>query len=170
MLQSRLNAFETNSSSIHTFCIKEGFKPDTNENSVLSATLQQYGWEHSSYTSSWFIDYCWTAILDYYNVLKYADDIETAKQKIKEYQDKIEAILKPCNIEVKWFYETEDGDRYYVDHADKFLPILDELLDNPELFISACLCEESCFYTANDNEDFYTPEKQEGFRIYVKRN
>jgi hypothetical protein len=161
---------------VHTFCIKEDFKPDTSTERVWDVGLGVFGWDYDHYSSSWFVDYCWTAVLTVYESYQPVDKVDT--QAIEAYKNKIEAALKPYNIKIgTWNYQLDTpsdyGNDYNVDHADEFLPILDELLDNPELFVSACLCDESCFYTGNDDGGCYCdPEdiKKDGFKYYMKRN
>jgi hypothetical protein len=175
MLQVRYNAFETNSSSVHTFYIKDDFKAEPfDKPKQLVATLNNYGSEWGKYENVWFISYVWSALNTY--------DIE---EKIRnEYKKRIENLLKPYNVTVEWSTSVENLDDENLEDetiplvscVDLFFPILDELLDNPELFLSAALCDQSSFYTANDdryhniNEDCSALGKLDGFRCFTKGN
>jgi hypothetical protein len=73
---------------------------------------------------------------------------------------------------VKWIHGYHSLVSPCVDHANRFLLVLDELLKQPELFVSAVLCSESYFYTGNDNEPEKRPScnEQEGYALFIKGN
>jgi hypothetical protein len=160
MLQIRYSAFETNSSSVHTFYIRRDFKPEPFKKPVLiDVRFDRFGTGQCGYTNDYFLDYCWTAI--YCNC---------SGDEIKAWQERIEEVLKPYNVQIRW--RIDDGcydfDCCYVDHGDYSLKLLEELLAKPELFLSAVLCKDSRFTTDYDqvdhdenDADFYFP-KEEG--------
>jgi hypothetical protein len=156
MLQIRLNAFETNSSSVHSFYIKKGFEPSkSKEPIVLDAKLCQFGWDFECFNNVCFIDYVWTAICD--------------KPEQQEYQERIEHILAPYNITVNW--QETNADSFWIDHDDEFCSILDELLKKPELFLSAVLCPDSYFLTGNDNSNQWVERGEiTDYENFVKSN
>jgi hypothetical protein len=160
MLQIRLNVFETNSSSLHSFYIKEDFKLERfKEPKVIDVYWYEFNCEPAKYTCClWFLDYVWTAIRD--------------SPKRKKYQKRIDKILEPYNVTVNWNPKVaEDIDfELGVNHWEFFIPILDELLKKPELFLSALFCPESRFYIGRDENENVFNDEQEGFVHFMKES
>jgi hypothetical protein len=160
MLNIRLNVFETNSSSLHSFYIKEGFKPKRFEKpKTINVYWQEFNCDPNRYGRSMILDYIWTAIKD-----------ETNRE---QYQKRIEEILTPYNIVLNWKPETEfETDEWGigVDKCEYFIPILNEWLEKPDLFLSAVLCEESTFYTGRDEMENVFVNEIEGFVHFIKGN
>jgi hypothetical protein len=150
MLQIRLNAFETNSSSSHAFCIKKDLNIEPlAEKKTIVAKLGYYDWDTAEYEAGEFLSYVWTAAVG-----KLISDMYLLHR--------IEKILKPYNIQVVWQFEvfqSESELNRLFDSCDSVLSrVLDDLLDVPELFVAMVLGDSSVFYQqpySGDIEESY---------------
>jgi hypothetical protein len=178
MLQVRLNAFETNSSSVHAFHIKEGFKPKCFKMPrTFNAELGTFCRDFRYFSNHRFLDYCWTAIVDVEGHIVDVEECSVRTGVVKlsprgqELQKRIEDILQPYNVFIRWS-EPDDNDQFSVEHSDKALRIIEELLNQPELFLSMVLCENSYFSTGNDEtvEDHPDWAKKAGYAFFRTHN
>jgi hypothetical protein len=181
ILQIRHGVYETNSSSIHTFYVKKDFHPEPfSETKVLHAKFGWWDFEKGRFENKDFLSYVWTALVfgDFgivvrdRNMKRYWQRLYTVRNIYKRRMDK---ILSRYNVKVVWEYLNYWNEYYSgmkVDHADFFIPILDKLLANSELFVSLVLCNDSHFYTGNDNDKDGNNKlpNLEGYQKFVKRN
>jgi hypothetical protein len=139
MLQIREAVFETNSSAVHTFFIKKNFKPKRfSEKKTIKVDFGCYDTNTEKYSNTSFLSY----------VFSYLASYRYDKHKMEIYVNKINEILKPYNVCI------EVPDPPYVPTSTGFQgEVLDPLLANPALFVSAVLCDESHFYTGVDSVD-----------------
>jgi hypothetical protein len=170
---------------VHTFYIKEGFKQKPfKKRKVLHAYLGEYEWCFTRYNNSSFLSYCWTAIVHAETgacLVCIQEDYDAldrkTKKRLRKWQSRIEAIFEPYNVSIEWGFTLSDSVSPYVDHVDKFIPILNQLLKQPELFVSMVLCSESFYVTGNDNDemdvqaimDHYKPINGD-YKVFCKSN
>ena len=87
----------------------------------------------------------------------------------ESYQKRIEAILSPYNVSVVW---KRDATYYGIDHSCNFFEILEEMLDDPDLFLSMVFCNDSHIEVGGDeyhDMDEMTEEK-DGYKLFVRGN
>jgi hypothetical protein len=186
MLQIRLGAFETNSSSMHSFYIKENFVPKRYKNpKVLKALLVNNDCFCVMHKHDEFLSHIWTVIADntipVYGKVPYQEcyDAEKCYEYLKPYQrtlkwwqTHISNILKPYNVKIEWQpLVNKDGNliNFCTPYPSLFYPIFRKLLKQPELFVSAVLCRESHFYTGSSSIIEGVPPIQErkGYKLFI---
>lgn len=175
-VQVREGVFETNSSSTHAisigaFPIDKTFIPKV----VKFSTGMEFGWENEHYTE-WFSKACYF----WMTVLCWNSDLEK-ERVLNEYKEKITKILTDAGVEYVEFETGEyvesswkKGHKYidfggYIDHYPG-IDFVDDLLAEPELFLSYLFNPNSEIETGNDNDD-YTPEfRADAVATYWKGN
>lgn len=133
--QTRLNVFETNSSSTHSICIAKNMT--INIPKKIYITAGDFGWENSVLNSvNEKISYVYTYFASY--------------EKLDEFE-KIIDILKKHNIEI----EINDvNNKYcYIDHAYDLSDFIDAILNNEEKLINFLFSPMSFIMTGNDNSE-----------------
>lgn len=172
MIQIRKGVFETNQSSTHTVAIdlKEIDRDAIPKKIVF--TPGEYGWEFKEVQAG---NYLWTAVLVNYNLNNRIADcdykVEDKKNNImsiikifgqafKEYGIETEWILEPITSTYIQTWSTNPslvvndyacGD-CGIDHAHDLKHLIDEMIENPDLFVKATLGTRSTVILGNDNE------------------
>ena len=135
MKSIRKNVFETNSSSTHSLCITSNNLLDEKQNFVLFQ-LGEFGWEHDKLSSvEEKASYLYTGIM--YNNLD-----ERLLPKLKEILDK---------NEIKYEFESDDSDFYYIDHAEELDDFLKDICNDENKLMRFLFSSESFILTGNDN-------------------
>jgi hypothetical protein len=152
MLQIRQSAFETNSSSVHTFFVKKDFKPKRfRQRKTIKVRLGRYGRHEQKYTNDSFLNYVFSCL---------ASD-GTDIYDMRDYVNRINAILEPYNVcvEVEGYPHVEVANIFKRD-------VLSEMLEDPKLFASAVLCDDSYFCTGLVESDEEEKMKKEEFELF----
>ena len=135
MKSIRKNVFETNSSSTQSLCITSNNLLDEKQNFV-SFQLGEFGWEHDKLSSvEEKASYLYTGIM-------YNDLDESLLPKLKEILDK---------NEIKYEFESDDSDFYYIDHAGELDDFLKDICNDENKLMRFLFSSESFILTGNDN-------------------
>lgn len=138
MFQLRSNIFETNSSSIHTFCISRKPYKKLKEGITLNVRAGQYGWS----------GYCDSPLSYLYTLVSYDDNrLKQLDKKIKDFGFKIIYENGPLS-------ENSEDDWYYVDHAEEGFDLFDILMKDDILLLNFIFDDETEIYITNDNWDW----------------
>ena len=176
MIQVRQGVFETNSSSTHAISIGDTnydktFIPET----IVFDDGMTFGWEFETYN-----DYVSKANYIWLTILGNNSDI-SREDKLIEYKERIREILTNAGvknvvfkeipyIESSWspgrWYLDFDG---YIDHYPE-LSFVDDLLAEPELFLSFLFNPCSEIATGNDNDDRTPQFNEKAIATYWKSN
>ena len=142
MIKIRHNAFETNSSSIHSLII-------TNENTTPARKvvfeIGEFGWSGEVYD-------------DINNKASY---LYTAACEIEKYdvQDEIRELLKPYGIECEFAAPAHFNEKYHyldnggIDHYDDLKDFVEEIMNDSNMMIRFLFNPDSFIVTYNDNMD-----------------
>lgn len=161
MFRIRNGVFETNSSSVHVISIQKDPPKDI---FPLHISRKYYGWgDEFLGTAEERASYFYTALCN-------CD---------KELHEPIHnACLKMMSLlpeDIRYDCKFED-DEYYIDHYDKLLPWVQDLVDNNEKFLRFIFGDDSYVHTGNDNidyEDYEYPDEgiqDDGSEIFIKGN
>lgn len=153
MFQLRSNIFETNSSSIHTFCVsKEHRDYSYLKGKKVFIGTGEYGWYGN----------CCDALSYLYTALQHhEDEVMKLDKKLKEF-GVIPVYLSGCLEHGEYNDDDIDG---YVDHADCFHEIWDELLKNNDIFMNFIFGPDTAIYLSTDNSDVTIDEDEDNFPL-----
>lgn len=153
MFQLRSNIFETNSSSIHTFCVsKEHRDYSYLKGKKVYIGTGEYGWHGS----------CCDALSYLYTALQYDEDkVMELDEKLKNF-GVIPIYLNGC---LKHGEYNEDDITGYVDHAGCFYEIWDELVKNNDIFMNFIFGPDTAIYLSSDNSDIMIEEDDCNFPL-----
>ena len=153
MFQVRSNIFETNSSSIHTFCVSKEHRDYSHlKGKKVYIGTGEYGWYGS----------CYNALSYLYTVLQYDEDkVMKLDEKLKKF-GVIPIYLDGCLEHGKY---NDDDITGYVDHAGCFYEIWDELVKNDDIFMNFIFGSDTTIYLSNDNSDVYIDKDESNFPL-----
>lgn len=136
MKQVRQGVFETNSSSTHSICIAKNATLELPKE--LHFNLGEFGWE------------CGT-LGDLHTKASYLYTGFENNGRMDDF-NKIVQLLAAKGIEVT-VVPKEEGDWYYVDHADELGEFLDAICADENKLINFLFSPLSFIITGNDNDD-----------------
>lgn len=153
MFQLRSNIFETNSSSIHTFCVsKEHRDYSYLKGEKVYIGTGEYGWHGS----------CYDALSYLYTALQYDEDkVMKLDKKLKEF-GVIPIYSNGCLEHGEY---NDDDITGYVDHDECFYEIWDELVKNNDIFMNFIFGFDTGIYLSTDNSDVYIDEDESNFPL-----
>ena len=155
----RKGLFETNSSSVHSLCVKVGSKIDTNIDHIYF-DVGEFGWECEIWEST-------NIKASYINTLIRDCNLE------EKFYPRIKEVLAKHNITCE--FNTEKTD-FYVDHSFEHIELLYDIFETDEKFLTFLL-GEGAVITDNDNGGFSEIDcdpisdfKGKGYEVYTSNN
>ena len=151
-LAIRMGMFETNSSSVHSIVIAEGFSGDIDYNRYWSCggMFGRYDKEVLDDTAS-KLDYLWQAILDI------SSDVDSGEGpgSIDRWREIIGQFLPEATLEIE--YDSQGFLKGYIDHGGEYWDMLCQMESDTGLVGRYLLNPQSRVFMSSD-EDYEKPD------------